>query len=406
MAVEANPERRCARIVGSCDTRLWGLSSLERLRRMLAGEGIVDVADASQAVPADHSVLLLRADFLYEQRTLHDLTARCPILLTRREATVAAHVPAALAAATIAHLADAAAPAPAGVARESVAGLSGAYSRKLRKSQPPVVLPIQAAHQDALERHLFDGAYKGITDLVTKFAWPAPARVVVRWCTQAGIPPNIVTGASLVLAFAVMYLFVQGHFWLGLLLGWIMTFLDTVDGKLARVTIQSTSLGHALDKGIDLITPPIWYICWGLGLGAAGPGEEALLTTFAYILGGYIAGRLVEGCFDWFLDDMAVFTWRKLDAYVRLIIARRNPNLILLTAFLAVGQPAAGLDAVAAWTVWCTVFLLIRLAQAAFERAIKGPLESWLSRVDDDADADDLAVRLFARRPLPPGLDG
>src|SRR3546814_2416912 len=47
-----------------------------------------------------------------------------------------------------------------------------------------------------------------------------------------------------------------GGFWTGLAAAWIMTFLDTVDGKLARVTLASSRWGNAYDHGIDLIHPP------------------------------------------------------------------------------------------------------------------------------------------------------
>jgi phosphatidylglycerophosphate synthase len=44
--------------------------------------------------------------------------------------------------------------------------------------------------------------------------------------------------------------------------------LDTVDGKLARVTVTSGRFGHCFDHIIDLIHPPVWYILWGRGLKA------------------------------------------------------------------------------------------------------------------------------------------
>ena len=42
-----------------------------------------------------------------------------------------------------------------------------------------------------------------------------------------------------------------------------MTFLDTVDGKLARVTLTSSPFGNVLDHSLDLIHPPFWYWAWG-----------------------------------------------------------------------------------------------------------------------------------------------
>jgi phosphatidylglycerophosphate synthase len=50
-----------------------------------------------------------------------------------------------------------------------------------------------------------------------------------------------------------------------------MTLLDTVDGKLARVTVASSKFGHVLDHGVDIVHPPFWYLAWGLGLGAWRP---------------------------------------------------------------------------------------------------------------------------------------
>jgi phosphatidylglycerophosphate synthase len=50
-----------------------------------------------------------------------------------------------------------------------------------------------------------------------------------------------------------------------------MTFLDTVDGKLARVTLTSSRIGDVLDHGLDLLHPPFWYLAWGIGLATAMP---------------------------------------------------------------------------------------------------------------------------------------
>ena len=83
--------------------------------------------------------------------------------------------------------------------------------------------------------------------------------------------PNQVTAASLVLVVVAGVLFARGEFAWGLVAGWIMTFLDTVDGKLARVTITSTKLGNVFDHGIDLIHPPFWYFAWGMGLALSPP---------------------------------------------------------------------------------------------------------------------------------------
>ena len=185
-------------------------------------------------------------------------------------------------------------------------------------------------------------------------------------CVRMRITPNQVTAASLVLVFVAGVLFTRGEFAWGLLAGWIMTFLDTVDGKLARVTVTSTKLGNIFDHGIDLVHPPFWYIAWGIGLALDPPviAGVALSTVFWIILAGYVGGRLCEGAFQLWIARFSIFTWRPFDSWFRLIAARRNPNMIMLTASLLAGRPDLGLLAVAAWTALSTALLLVRLLQA------------------------------------------
>ncbi len=176
-----------------------------------------------------------------------------------------------------------------------------------------------------------------------------------------------------------------------------MTLLDTVDGKLARVTVTSSKFGHYFDHIIDLIHPPIWYILWGLGLGAAQYdfGGLSLGASFWLIVMGYVVGRLAEGIFLAWLGKFGIFCWRPIDSYFRLITARRNPCLILLTAGVLFGQPDWGLLAVTIWTVVTSLFLIIRLLMAVNARRAAGPIRSWFLDIDQANLQQPLAVRLF-----------
>ncbi|HEX7035208.1 MAG TPA: CDP-alcohol phosphatidyltransferase family protein, partial [Pseudomonadales bacterium] len=65
--------RYLAHVVGHSDVRLWSLDAAERLRRQLEQVGGVTLTERLDALPADAGVLLLRADYLYEVRTLKGL---------------------------------------------------------------------------------------------------------------------------------------------------------------------------------------------------------------------------------------------------------------------------------------------------------------------------------------------
>lgn len=382
---------RVARIVGNSPVLLWGVDGATRLQRQLRAAGVASVIGDAQSPAPGSSVLLLRGDYLFDDRTLRDLAEKVGTVIVVPSAggpgtTVAVHVAVESESLARAALQGAtAADAIPGVTIQTPASLSSAYVGQLLKSAPPVVAPIRADRVAALERHLFDGSYKGVTDLVTKWVWPPLARAATRLCVRLGISPNAVTAMSYVLAIGALILFAQGHFAVGLLLGWIMTFLDTVDGKLARVTVTSTQAGHLFDHILDLLHPPLWYVAWGYGAVGATGEIWPLGQIFAAIVAGYIVGRIVEGVFGWMLAEFPMFSWRPLDSYFRLIVARRNPNLLLLSGFALAGLPGHGLVAVAVWTVVSSAVLTVRLVQAAALRMRDGQLRSWLQEIGADA---------------------
>jgi phosphatidylglycerophosphate synthase len=393
----------CAWIIGECPVRLWGLTSRERLRRQLGTAGVRRILGELEQPSGPGTVVLLRADHLFDDRTIRDLAGR-PNVVLRADGNggraVAAHVGVELAGIARRVLSGESPSALPETRITTAAELSPSYVGQLLKSAPPAVLPIREESKATLERRLFDGSYKGVTDLVTKWVWPPPARAVTRLCARFGIRPNLVTAASLALAVAAAILFALGWYGSGLAVAWTMTFLDTVDGKLARVTVGSSTFGHLLDHGIDVIHPPFWYIAWGVGLPfyqppLAGLGLEAVLAA---IVAAYVAGRLLEAAFDFWLGKFSIFCWQPVDSYFRLVMARRNPNLLLLTASALGGRPDLGLIAVAAWTLGSSVFLAVRLTMAVRLRLAGERIQPWL---DDPRASTELSwlARPFAERP-------
>ena len=374
MSAAPTPERRTAGlVVGDSPLRLWGLTSTQRLQRQLAR------ANATADAPDAQRLVLLRADWVYDDAFVRRLAAADEDLaLTAPDGGVIAlglSATAVSAANASAWLANRQAPPSARLVTPEQ--LADGYNDVLRKREPPYLMPLTAAELPAIEKRIFAGSYKGVTDVVTLRVWPAPARAVTRWCANNCISPNQVTSASLLLVFAAMALFWTGHYGWGMLAAWVMTFLDTVDGKLARVTLTSTRWGNVFDHSIDLIHPPFWWWAWIVGLPAAGfilPQASLVLTV---IVAGYVLQRIEEGIFmAWFKMDMHV--WQRFDSWLRLYTARRNPNLLILSASLFAGRPDLGIVVVAWWTALCLVVHALRIVQAAWARR-RGPLRSWLA---------------------------
>jgi hypothetical protein len=95
------------------------------------------------------------------------------------------------------------------------------------------------------------------------------------------------------------------------------------------------------------------------------------------------------------LGKFGIFCWRPIDSYFRLITARRNPCLILLTAGAFIGHPDWGLIVVAIWTMVTSIFLLGRLLMALIRQQAVGSVRSWFLDIDQTNQKQPLAVRLF-----------
>jgi phosphatidylglycerophosphate synthase len=258
--------------------------------------------------------------------------------------------------------------------------LAGDYNESLRKRETPFALNMDTTPRQFIEQKLFDSSYKGITDFVTKFAWPWPAFHFTRLCAHLKISPNLVTTLSLVMVIAAFYFFMQGQWIAGFSAGWFMTFLDTVDGKLARTTMSYSKWGHAYDHGIDLIHPPFWYFAWFAGLSQMDNTPDWLVMCLILILLGYAVDRLIEGLFI-VRFKFHIHVWKPIDSFVRFITARRNPNMFIFMVAIGasfVWPPAGyiGFAGVALWVWACIGFHIIRLAQAMLSRT---SIRSWMN---------------------------
>lgn len=345
-------------IVGECDARIFGEAPASRLARQSKGfEALTLVADAS-AVLDDAAVAWL-AD--------HQGT----VLASPGGRPLAVAVP----------------PGEQGPAVESLRGRSNAFPvahsqgdvfvRKLRRRVRLGAFSLEEEPVRRVERHLFDNVYKGVTDVVTKWAWPGPAFLVTRACARLGVTPNMVTWFGVLLMLLAAYLFYESALVAGMIAAWLMTFLDTVDGKLARVTGKSSTFGNLLDHGTDVLHPPLWWYCLAQGVAIDNPHLATLIwPSFWVILGCYVAGRATEIVFHKRFG-FNPYIWRRFDSSFRLIISRRNIILLIMTVGLLVSEVEDTFFICALWSIVSTVVQFVRLGQA-FAESREGRVTSWL----------------------------
>ena len=359
--------------VGINSARPFGMDTRERSCRLARNAGL----ECTEAPEPGRAVLLASMGYAWDPAWLKAMSTRPGTMLTLDCEPVMAHVAAgANIAAAAAGLEDHQPVEGYDFLPAETAELSYA---ELRKRERPFVMRLNPETLEPVERAAYDAAYKGVSDVLTLYVWRRPAFYLTRWAARISLAPNAVTLVGALLCVLAFFLFWRGEYWWGVLSGFIFMVLDTVDGKLARVTGASSRWGEMFDHGIDIIHPPFWYWAWEHGLFAYGRPLEPVFATMVLwtIVGGYVAQRIIELIFIRRFG-LEIHVWRPIDSNFRLITARRNPNMVILIASLLVFRPDLGLELVAGWTLASLIFHAVRLAQANERLARGGKIVSWL----------------------------
>jgi phosphatidylglycerophosphate synthase len=349
---------RLLTIVGECDQRLFGMKPAERLTRQTSKLGDMHLVAHASAVLSDDTISWL-AD---HPGTVVSSSGG------RLLATVVGSDQLAMARQAI--------KGDGGLTIASADAIGPVYVRKLRRTLEPLALALGEQPRAKIERKLFASVYKGVTDVVTKYAWPEPALWLTRAAAGLGLTPNTVTVAGLLLTLVAGWQFYVGNLAAGMVAAWLMTLLDTVDGKLARVTLTSSEFGNLLDHGNDLIHPPLWWLCLAYGIGLVEPDDPWIWPACWIILMTYFVGRVLEKGFK-ARFGFNPFMWQRFDSRFRMIISRRNIILLIMTFGLILRRPAEAFAICAAWSVLSVLIQAGRYAQA-YSRSRRAPINAWL----------------------------
>ncbi len=361
-------------IIGTNAVHLWGLTVEERTQRLALANGHewkgANAADAN---------LVVNAAYVFDPLWYRHIAAHPNLVLTKNGGPVLAHATNPQQAEAVA---DAIRNGSAATGFDEIAIESGATieNRELRKRITPFAHRLIPENIALLERESYFGAYKGVTDILTKHLWPEWALVLTRGAARIGMTPNQVTAIGFALCLLAMWFFWHGQYWQGMAAALVFMVLDTVDGKLARCTITSSWWGNVFDHGIDLVHPPFWWWAWGVGLSSWGLAlsNEAFVLVMVAVVVGYVVQRVIEGMFIARYESIHIHVWQKIDSNFRLITARRNPNMIILFVATIAQRPDLGLISVAVWTILSCLFHIVRLVQAESLRVKGITIRSWM----------------------------
>ncbi|HMG06712.1 MAG TPA: CDP-alcohol phosphatidyltransferase family protein [Chthoniobacterales bacterium] len=241
------------------------------------------------------------------------------------------------------------------------------YVTALRKQVRPVFFPAPSPDLIALaERFPRDVAQNGVLDFPGFFDSPIEDWIVAHLC-HTSITPNQVTFVTMLIGLAVTALFATGHLWWGVALAYTIEVLDGVDGKLARTKVETTAAGeweHVVDYCIELS----WWTALAFHFQAENLRSAywLLLLLVGSDLVDRLAKRAVKKKVGRNLDDVANF-----DRFIRCIGGRRNINIWILIAALALGN---ALDGFVLFCWWGAATAAAHVVRALQMRCSSGPV--------------------------------
>jgi hypothetical protein len=233
----------------------------------------------------------------------------------------------------------------AGGGRLDVVAVPG-YIASMCRTVRPLWFPAPPPRLRPLaERLLLDTAQKGVLDLPARVHGPIETFLVARLC-RTGITPNQLTVFAAAIAWAATALFATGHVGAGLAVALAVGVLDGLDGKQARVKLETSRVGE-LEHVSDFLFELSWWsaLAWHFHGTGALPWAPLLLLAL-YVAEGFdgVAKLLTIRRSEKWIDDSSPVL-----RLVRLVGGRRNVYVwIMVTGYLA-GSPAFAYCILPAW---------------------------------------------------------
>ena len=233
---------------------------------------------------------------------------------------------------------------------------SAELHRDLRAYWFPSPCPV---HNKLVENVILNAAQKGTLDIPALVHAPIENFIVGKLCKTA-VTPNQLTIFCNIIAGGAMILFATGH------LGWAIAValgvgvLDGLDGKLARVKLETSKAGQ-LEHFFDVLFENSWWIALAFYLHSTGklPGayHYLLLLLSAEALAKLARSSILRS------SGKSVGELSRFDRIVRLIGARRNVHVWILAVGIVLRNPAVAFVLVA-W--WETITAAAHLPRAAW----------------------------------------
>jgi phosphatidylglycerophosphate synthase len=214
--------------------------------------------------------------------------------------------------------------------------------RKLR----PVWFPAPSlSNRKPAERALLDSIQKGPPDIPAWFHAPIETFLVSLLC-KTPITPNQLTLFCNVFAWTVTALLATGNLGWGLGVALIVGVLDGLDGKQARLKLETSKAGK-LEHFFDALFENSWWLALAWHLSVSGKLPDAF-SYLALLVGAEVLNALARASVVRYygrpMAELGLF-----DRIFRLVGGRRNIYVWILVLGLILGTPSGAFRLIAWW---------------------------------------------------------
>ena len=272
-----------------------------------------------------------------------------------------------------------------GLKRDTLAALDVAaqpsYYVSTHRKLRPVWFPAPSlANRKAAKRVLLDSIQKGPPDIPAWVHAPIETFLVSLLC-KTPITPNQLTLFCNIVAWTVTALLATGHLGWGLGLALVVGVLDGLDGKQARVKLETSKAGK-LEHFFDALFENSWWLALAWHLSVSGKLPDAF-SYLALLIGAEVLNALARATIvRYYGKSMAELG--HFDRVFRLVGGRRNIYVWVLALGLIGDTPAGAFKLIALWeavtaavhwarAVWALFALRTQSASARFDAPSPSP---------------------------------
>ncbi len=323
--------------------------------------------DLRDPVPVEHDLILLQSNGLYDDRILAELVRNDEL-----EVTAAGPHPVAVRfsrSPTMMTLADAFQKGAQGLsARVSIRDLAY-YDNDLRQHIAPTFrLVDRTDNLRQIENDMYEMTFKGAMDFIASYGYKIPVRGLVRLLAPTRITPNIITVLSIACSILAVPFFAVGQLGLGIALGFLFIIFDSLDGKLARLTVHRTPAAGHWDRKTSTPAVAMWSLAWGWHF------SEGRIESIPFYVG--LAIFMLTIVDKWTrmafraLTGKSILDYAYADRIFHLVASKRTTNLFILTLGVAMASwnpeaPEMAFQFILVWLLITWAWHVLRVAHHA-----------------------------------------